>query len=475
MNSNKLSIKEKVGYSLGDLSANLVFQTLMMFLLVYYTDVIGIAPSVAGLIIFVGGLIGAAFNLVMGPIADRTVTRWGKFRPWILWTAVPFGVLAWLAFSVPDLSMNGKIAYAAVTYVLLLIVYSANNLPYSALSGVMTSDMVERTSLSSFRFVAVTIAQFISLVLLLPLVNYLGDGNDSMGYKYTIGIFGVIAVVFFLITFFTTKERIIPTIDQKSSVKEDFKDLIKCKPWLAILSVTILMFVGLALRGGILVYYFRDFVSQTSLVAFFDTLGLADSSLTNDVSGFGYSLFNTCAIVAALGGIAFSKPFAKRFGKRNTFIGGLAVTALLQLLFVFFKPTDLALMYSTHFILSFFFGITTPLLWAMIGDVADFSEWQTNRRATGLVFSAVIFGLKAGLSIGGAIAGFVLSSYGYDAVLTQQPDRALLGIKLSVSIFTGIVFLLGTVVLFFYEIDKDKELLIQKELDERRALKQRNN
>lgn len=471
MNSQKLSIKEKVGYSLGDLSANLVFQTLMMFLLVYYTDVIGIAPSIAGTIIFVGGIIGACSNLIMGAIADRTQTRWGKFRPWILWTAVPFGVLAWMAFSVPDFSMAGKIAYASITYVLLLFVYSANNLPYSALSGVMTSDMVERTSLSSFRFVAVTVAQFISLVLLLPMVNYLGKGDDSMGYKYTIGIFGVIAVIFFLITFLTTKERIVPTIDQKSSVKEDLKDLVKCKPWLAVLGITILMFVGLALRGGILVYYFRDFVSQDSLVAFFDTLGLADSPLTNDVSGFGYSLFNTFAIVAALGGIALSKPCAQRFGKRNTFIGGFMVTALLQCTFVFFKPTDLTLMYSTHFVLSFFYGITTPLLWAMIGDVADYSEWKTHRRATGLIFSAVIFGLKAGLSIGGAIAGFVLSSYGYDAALPQQPETAVHGIKLAVSVFTGVIFLVGAGLLFFYEIDKDTEELIQKELDERRASK----
>lgn len=468
MISHKLSIKEKVGYSLGDLSANLVFQTLMMFLLVYYTDVIGMAPSVAGTILFVGGLIGASFNLIMGAIADRTSTRWGKFRPWILWTAVPFGVAAWLAFSAPDLSMGGKIAYAAITYVVLLIVYSANNLPYSALSGVMTGDMVERTSLSSYRFIAVMVAQFISQALLLPLVNYLGGGDDSVGYKYAIGIFGLIAVVFFIITFFTTKERIIPTEDQKSSVKEDIQDLIKCRPWIIILGITVLMFIGLALRSGMMVYYFRDFVSEASLSDLLASLGFENSAMKNDVGGFGFSIFNTVGIIAALGGIALSKPISKRHGKRNAFIFGFMITAALQALFVFYKPTDIVPMYVTYFSLSFFYGITTPLLWSMIGDVADFSEWKNNRRATGLIFSAVIFGLKAGLSIGGAIAGYILSAYGYDANLAQQPESAVLGIKLSISVYTSLVFFAGTALLFFYEIDKDKELQIQSELEERR-------
>lgn len=469
--TNGLSVKEKIGYSLGDLSANLVFQTLMMFLLVYYTDVVGISPSVAGTIIFLGGLIGASFNLVMGAIADRTNSRWGKFRPWILWTALPFGIAAWLAFSVPDLEIAGRIAYAAITYVLLLIIYSANNLPYSALSGVMTGDMVERTSLSSYRFVAVTIAQFISQALLLPMVNALGHGNDSVGYKYAIGIFGVIAVVFFVITFLSTKERIIPTIDQKSSVKQDIKDLLKCKPWIIILGLTILLFIGLALRGSMLVYYFKDYVSKDSLLQFFNKMGLENSPLVNDVAGFAFSLFNTCAIVAALGGIAFSKSFAKRFGKRNAFIFGLMTTAVLQGMFIFYGPSDLGIIYVTYFMLSFFYGITTPLLWAMIGDVADFSEWKTNRRATGMVFSAVIFGLKAGLSFGGAIAAFILSFYGYDSQLMEQSASALLGIKLSVSIYTAVAFFLGAALLFIYEIDKKTEIQIQSGLEERRKIK----
>jgi GPH family glycoside/pentoside/hexuronide:cation symporter len=204
---------------------------------------------------------------------------------------------------------------------------------------------------------------------------------------------------------------------------------------------------------------------------FFNKIGLADSPLISDVSGFGFSLFNTCAIVAALAGIAFSKPLARRFGKRDTFIFGLMTTAVLQGMFIFYGPSDLWMMYGTYFILSFFYGITTPLLWAMIGDVADFSEWKTNRRATGLVFSAVIFGLKAGLSLGGAVAGYMLSFYGYDSELMEQSATALLGIKLSVSIYTAIAFFLGAVLLFIYEIDKKTEFQIQMGLEERRKLK----
>jgi Na+/melibiose symporter-like transporter len=465
---SRLSVKEKVGYSLGDLSANLVFQTLMMFLLVFYTDVFGIEPGIAGTIIFVGGIIGAVFNIVMGAIADRTSTKWGKFRPWILWTALPFGVMAVLAFTTPDFGPGGKIAYASITYVLLLIVYSANNLPYSALSGVMTGDMVERTSLSSYRFIAVTIAQFITLVLLLPLVDFLGDGNESLGYQRSIIIFAIIAVVFFLITFFSTKERISPAQSEKTSIKEDLKDLMANRPWILMFVLTTILFVGLALRGGMLVYFFKDYVAEESLVTVMESLGFTNPKWLSNAGSYGYSIFNTVGIIGALIGIACSKPMAKRFGKRDAFIFGLAVTAVLQALFIFYEPYQVTAIYATHFFISFFYGITTPLLWAMIADVADYSEWKNNRRATGMVFSAIIFGLKAGLGLGGAVAGIVLSQFGYDADLAQQSHQALLGIRLSVSVFTAVLFMAGCAVLLFYKINKAMELKIQKELEVRR-------
>jgi GPH family glycoside/pentoside/hexuronide:cation symporter len=464
----KLSVKEKVGYSLGDLSANLVFQTLMMFLLVFYTDVFGISPAAAATVIFVGGILGACFNPVMGAIADRTNTRWGKFRPWVLWTAVPFGIMAWLTFSTPDLSENGKIAYAFITYFFLVIIYSANNLPYAALSGVMTGDMVERTSLSSYRFVAVMIAQFTSQVLLLPLVFILGNGDEPLGFKKAIGIFAIIAVVFFVITFFTTRERITPTTQKKTPLKQDLKDLTKNKPWIAIFVMTILIFVSLAMRGGMLVYYFKEYLSEAQLTDFLAKLGLADSKWVEDVPTFAFSIFNGGGIVAMIIGIGFSKPLAKRIGKRDAFGAGLLLSALSLVFFIFYSPDSVALVVVTQIIFGLTYGVTIPLLWAMIADVADFSEWKNHRRATGIIFSAMIFGLKAGLGIGGALGGYILALYGYSADLAEQTTKALFGIRMSVSIFPALAFLIAFATLFFYEINKKLEYQIEEDLGKRR-------
>jgi glycoside/pentoside/hexuronide:cation symporter, GPH family len=249
-NQQKISTLEKIGYSLGDLSANLIFQTLMTFLAFFYTDVYRINPAAASAIIFAGGMVGAFFTPVMGVIADRTNTRWGKFRPWILWTAIPFGIIALLAFSTPNFSEGGKITYALITYIILVLVYTANNLPYAALSGVMTGNMAERNSISSYRFVAVMVAQFVVQVLLLPMVLILGDGSRTVGFERTMGIFAVVGIIFFIITFLTTRERIVPAPEQNSSVKQDLGDLVKNKPWVAILVVTVFFLLPCLSGGG---------------------------------------------------------------------------------------------------------------------------------------------------------------------------------------------------------------------------------
>jgi GPH family glycoside/pentoside/hexuronide:cation symporter len=246
-NTARLSVGEKVGYSLGDLAANLIFQTFITFLAFFYTDVYKIPAGTASAIIFWGGVFGGViFNPIMGLIADRTNTRWGKFRPWVLWTAVPFGVFSLLAFSTPDLGEQGKIYYAAITYTLLVTIYAANNLPYAALSGVLTGNMSERNSLSSYRFVAVMIAQFVIQVLLLPLVLWLGDGDQAVGFRRTMMGFAIIGTIFFFITFLTTKERIVPTAEQKSTVKQDLVDLFRNKPWLLMLVEIVMVFINLA-------------------------------------------------------------------------------------------------------------------------------------------------------------------------------------------------------------------------------------
>ena len=429
-----------------------------------------IKPSAAAAtVIFVGGILGACFNFVMGAIADRTDTRWGKFRPWILWTAVPFGIMAWLTFSTPDLSGTAKVVYAFITYFFLVVVYSANNLPYAALSGVMTGDMVERTSLSSYRFVAVMIAQFTSQVLLLPLVFILGNGDEPLGFKKAVGMFAVVAVVFFVITFLSTRERIKPPTSEKTPLKQDISDLARNKPWIAIFILTILIFISLAMRGGMLVYYFKEYLSEAQLAGFIGTFGFsAESRWVEDIPTFAFSIFNGFGIISMIIGIGFSKTFAKRFGKRDAFGGGLLLSAISLVFFIFYRPGSITAVVVTQVIYGLTYGVTIPLLWAMIADVADFSEWKNNRRATGIIFSAMIFGLKCGLGVGGALGGYILALYGYNADLAQQSDQALMGIRMSVSIFPAIAFLIAFGTLFFYEINKKLEYQMEEDLIRRR-------
>jgi len=482
--AQKLSVVEKLGYSLGDLAANLIFQTLMTFLAYFYTDVYKIPAGTASIIIFIGGFFGAFFNIIMGAIADRTNTRWGKFRPWILWTSIPFGIISLLAFSTPNFSETGKVIYAFVTYFLLVIIYSANNLPYSALSGVITGDMKQRNSLSSYRFVAVMIAQFIIQSLLLPLALSLGHGDKAVGFEKVMLFFAITGVIFFIITFLTTRERIVPAQEEKSSVLTDLKDLSKNKPWLIMLALTILVFITLALKGGMYIYYFKYYLNEASQAAFLENIGFNNfiAGLNTTITGMGLgefqwpkdaptsanSLFNAGGIIFMIVGIMFSKPLADRFGKRNIFGLFLFLSALSLVMFNFYSPDAIGAVFVTQIFHGFLYGVTIPLLWAMIADVADYSEWKNNRRATAIIFSAMIFGLKIGLSIGGALGAGLLAKYGYVAEVPEQTAAAVSGIKMSVSIYPGLIFILGTAMLFWYEISKKMELTIENDLSQRR-------
>jgi Na+/melibiose symporter-like transporter len=483
-NPQKVSVIEKIGYSLGDLAANLIFQTLMTFIAFFYTDVFKIPAASASAIIFSGGMIGAFFNPIMGAIADRTSTRWGKFRPWILWTAIPFGVIALLAFSTPNFSVHAKIIYAFVTYVSLVIIYSANNLPYSALSGVMTGDMSERNSISSYRFTAVMIAQFTVQSLLLPLVIIFGNGDKTVGFEKVMTAFAITGVVFFFITFLTTKERIIPKAEQKSSLKQDLGDLFRNKPWIAMLILTIFVFITLSLKGGMYVYYFKNYINQNQLAEFLDkigfngfilnlnlllkSIGLVGFEWPKDVAASGFSLFNGGGIICMILGISLSKKLADKFGKRDVFGAGLLLATLFVFAFLFFSPESIALIFISQLLHGFFYGLTIPLLWAMIADVADYSEVKNNRRATAIIFSAMIFGLKAGLSVGGALVAGILASFGYNAQLAAQSENTIQGIKMAVSVFPTITFVIAISCLFFYDINKKKEVEIEQTLKSRR-------
>ncbi len=479
--SQKVSVLEKIGYSLGDLSANLVFQTLVTFLAFFYTDIYGLKNEHASVIMLVVGLVAAfLFNPVIGALADRTNSRWGKFRPWILYTAIPFGIIALLAFTTPDFSYKGKVIYAAFIYTVLLLVYAASNLPYSALSGVLTGDMAERNSLSSYRFVAVMFAQFFVQVFMLPIILYVGKGDKAAGIESVMTWMAIIGTILLLLTFLSTRERIIPKPEQKSSLKEDLGDLFKNRPWIIMLTLTILIFVTLAMKGGSYVYYFNNYVDEASLrefiqpiLNFLSKIGL--NFFESDLASAGFGLFNAGGIIFSMIGIAVSSKLADKYGKRDVFGAALLIATLFIIVFIVFKPTDVRLMFATQILHMFFYGITTPILWAMIADVADYSEWKNNRRATAIIFSAMMVGLKAGLAVGGAIVTGVLGFYGYiskDALSAGQeiiqPESVAQGAKMLVSIYPAIPFLIGVALLFFYEINKKKEVQIQHELELRR-------
>lgn len=482
--SNKLSVVEKIGYSLGDLAANLIFQTLLTFLAFFYTDVYGISAGKATAIIAFGGMFGAFFTPIMGLIADRTHTRWGKFRPWIMWTSIPFGAISLLAFSTPNFSDNGKVIYAFVTYIALLMIYVANNLPYSALSGVLTSNMSDRNSLSSYRFVAVMVAQFIIQVLLLPLVLILGDGDKATGFHNTMLLFSIIGTIFFLITFITTKERILPINTKRNSILVDIKDLSKNTPWIIMLLVTILVFITLALKGGMYIYYFNDYLDEKQLSLFLsnigflnlitnlnhllNSIGLSSFKWPKDSPTSSFSIFNGVGIIMMIVGISFSKKLADKFGKRNVFGSALFLSTLFIFAFKFYSDSSIALIFISQILHGFFYGITIPLLWAMIADVADYSEWINNRRATAIVFSAMILGLKIGLTIGGSLVAGLLAHYGYDSSLHVQNISTIEGIKNAVSLYASLPFFIAVGCLCFYRINKKLEVQIENDLNERR-------
>lgn len=483
--NQKLSVIEKVGYSLGDLAANLIFQTLVTFIAFFYTDVFGIPAGQASLVIFICGWAGAFFSPVMGIIADRTNTRWGKFRPWILWTSVPFGILSLLAFSTPDLEGNAKVIYAFVTYFALVLIYSANNLPYAALSGVLTGNMQQRNSLSAYRFVAVMIAQFVIQVLLLPLVLIAGHGDKAEGFKNIMMIFSITGVIFFLITFITTKERVVSVVKETTRIRDDIKDLLCNRPWLIMLLVTVLIFVTLALKGGSYVYYFQYYISESHAATFLDqigfnslisglnnfltSVGLTEFQWPDDPSTSAFSLFNAGGIILMIVGIGFSKGLADRFGKRDVYGVALVTSTLFMLAFYFYPPEAVWAVFISQVLHGFFYGITIPLLWAMIADVADYSEWKNNRRATAIIFSAMLFGLKGGLTIGGALVAGLLDLYDYDANAAVQTPETINGIKLSVSLYASLPFLVAAGLLFWYEINKKMESKIERELQQRRV------
>lgn len=501
MEAPKLTFVEKAGYSMADAAANFVFMTMILFQLNFYTDVFGLSASAAAAVLLWPRLWDAVFDPIMGVLADRTNTRWGKFRPWILWTAAPWSVVMVLAYTTPDGLSNGAlVAYAVVTNTLLMTLYSMNNMPYSALGGVITADLNERASLNSYRFIAVNIAQFIVGGFTLPLVAKFSQGHDRQhGWQVTMTIWAVVCLVLFLITFFTTKERIKPAAEAQAPPKQDFLDLLKNGPWKIIALMTLVHFAILSFRGGALYNYYHQYADKAAMFDFLEQLGLTapalaageakpggvlewlgyivhgsrDQLAASNVADVFNSIANMIGTLTTILVIMASASFARRFGKKAVAVTGFGLSTVVAAGFYLLKPADVTGMIALTIVGSIVYAPTIPLIWAMFADVADYSELTTGRRFTGTVFATIGFCLKAGLAVGSASFLWIMDGFfRYDTKFPEAPE-AVAGYRITASLVVGLLFAICTVLLAAYKLNKNTTLEMAGELARRRTLANR--
>ncbi|MGL1887154.1 MAG: MFS transporter [Reichenbachiella sp.] len=525
----KISIKEKIGYSLGDGAANIAWRGTATFLTFFYMDVFGLDPVAVGLLMLVARSGDGVSDVLMGVIGDRTKSKYGKFRPWILWTAVPLALILSLLFTDFGFGDSGKLIYAYITYILFTLIYTANNIPYGALMAVMTGDNQERTAIGSFRMAGAFAGGMLVQGLLLYLVIFFGnvdpqidiqngtvantyelsvsapmdvqsakiktddgiakfiflvDGvaqndakpevsfkmeadkkysflasgvetldvesiaviNQKVGYRNSIYLMSIFLALFMIITFASTKERVQPPKTQKLNLKKDLMDLFKNKPWLILIVVGLLFNIFNSMRQGITLVYFIHYVHNEILAAsYFVALGLA-------------------AIIGAL----ITAPLAMKFGKKRLFIYALLFSATANALVVFLGPNDIVGIFGLGIAAEFASAIFPTLFFAMLGDVADFSEWKEGRRATGLVYSAGSFVTKFGGGLAGAVIGFVLGAFGYNGLDVSTIPGAIPGIVMLMSWVPALVTALAALVMVIYPLNQEKMDEITEELSDRR-------
>jgi len=533
-----ISKKEKIGFALGDTASNLVWQTLMIFQLYFYTDIFGLPAAVVGTMFLITKIWDSINDPIMGIIADRTNTKWGKFRPYILWLALPFAIVGVLTFTTPDLSLSNKIIYAYVSYTLMMMVYTAINIPYSSLMGVISASPSQRASFSQYRFMFAFTGGLLVQALTLPLVNgigadntdifsadlnknqieltengtgasklvinanfgeddlltenvtvtvnrddlkdgidttsdilYLEEGfgtytldptkyfdkdistanldvqviNEAKGFQGTMIVFGIMAFIMFLITFYTTKERVSPPKEQKTNIKNDVKDLLNNKPWLQLLVVGVISLTYVAIRYGSVMYYFKYYIEDTSLV----------------------SPFLVSGTIVTIIAISFTEKLSDKFGKKKVFIVSQLIAGTFTALFFFVDKSNITLLFALNIIVSLASGPPAPILFAMYTDTASYSEWKNNRRATGLIMSASTMAQKFGFTIGAALAGWILAAYGFVANTTQTSE-SVFGIILMVSLIPAAGSFLVAIVMSFYKLDNKTMDKIEGELQLRR-------
>ncbi len=442
----QVGVWEKVAYGLGDTATNLVWRTLMVFLPIFYTDVFGLTAASVGTLLLVCRYWDGITDFFMGLIADRTTTRWGKFRPWILWSTLPFGIMTVLTFTAVDVEGSWKLVYAYVTYSGLILAFTANNVPYSALTGVLSTDPTERTSISSYRFFFAFLGGLLTQGLNIPLVAYFGGGNEVVGYTWTMTLFAATSVILLFVTFSATRERVVPVASAPGSLRTDMRLLFRNRPWIILFAVGLLFVTMTSLKQGVTMYYFKYFVGNTGLAVAFMVTGL----------------------LAAMVGAALTHRLTEWFGRKQVMHACFALALVTSALLYGIGPEDTVSIFVLSGLTEFATGPIVALFFAMLGDAADFAEWKLGRRMTGLVYSAGTLSMKFGTGIAGALIGWLLTAYGYVANVGQTPET-LIGIRLLVSVFPAIAAALAILVFAFYPINDAMLHTIGEDLKKRRG------
>ena len=430
-----LKFSEKLAYGMGDFASNLIFATVSTFLMYYYTDIYGLQAVVVGTLLFVARFIDALWDLYLGTIIDRTKTRWGQCRPYLVFASPILAICVIATFTVPSGSDAFKLLYAYITYTLLMCTYSLVNIPYIAMPALMTDDPRDRTRLAAVRMFCAISGSMVVGLLTLKLVQVLGGDNKQLGYQYTVTAMSVIGVLLFWVCFFFTRERIAP-VTQEKEVKQDFNTLLNGRAWWMMALMGICVYTALSITSSTVIYYFKYVVGDVS-----------KASLYLFIVGLG-----------VLTGILISVVLTKKYCKRKVMIGSALSAAVLYASFYFVDPKNIVALYTLGYVIQVFNGISVPILWSMVADTADDAELRSGRRMVGLATSSIAFSYKFGLGIGGAISGLLLAYIGYVANAEQTPNT-IHGLIIIMSFIPAVSKLLVVAILKFYPLD-------QKRLDE---------
>lgn len=465
-NNIKISLKEKLSYGFGDAASSMFWKLFGSYLMIFYTDVFGLAPAAVGTMFLITRVWDSFFDPIVGVVADRTNTKWGKFRSYLLFCAIPFGVIGVFTFYTPSLSSTWMLVYAYVTYSLMMMVYSAINVPYASLLGVISPNTKDRNVLSTYRMAFAYIGSFVALLSFMPLINFFSNSDKSIeaqryGWVMAVVVIASICVALFLLCFKGTKERVRPMTEKKSSLKSDITDLFRNKPWWILLGAGIATLIFNSIRDGATVYYFKYYVNE---------------ELFGEIPLFGIP-FVLSGLYLAVGqasnivGVLLAAPISNRIGKRFTFMGSMAIATILSIAFYSLDKSNIGAMFILQALISVCAGSVFPMLWSMYADCADYSELKTGNRATGLIFSSSSMSQKMGWALGTAITGWLLAYFGFEANQIQS-DQAINGIKMFLSILPAIGTTLSMVFIFLYPLSENRMEEIAKELEQKRN---RNN